>query len=278
MELYTRTSYQLARALTERYSTSFSMSARLFSRTISTHIYAIYGLVRIADEIVDTYTGNDKRTILNELEKDVYRAILTGYSANPIVHAFAETARTYDIPESLVKPFFASMRMDITKKSHTDASYRKYIYGSAEVVGLMCLKIFCAGNPELYNDLKAGAQSLGSAYQKINFLRDIGADAQSLGRWYFPEGSYKTFSNGLKQRIETEIAEEFDQALEYIIKLPIGSRKAVYASFVYYRLLEDEIRARSAKQLKETRIRVSDAKKLSVLIKLYMQSERRIRG
>lgn len=277
MDLYTRVSYQISRYLTEQYSTSFSMSSRLFSRTFSPHIYAIYGLVRIADEIVDTYDGPEKRMLLGELERETYRAMSSGYSANPIVQAFAVTANAHDIPVSLVKPFFASMRMDITKKTHTKASYRKYIYGSAEVVGLMCLKVFCVDKPELYQELKTGAQTLGSAYQKINFLRDIGADAKELGRWYFPEGSYKTFSNNLKQRIETEIADEFDQAHTYITKLPAGSRKAVYASYIYYRLLEDEIRTKSAKQLKEKRIRVSNSKKLSIFIKLYMKPERQIR-
>lgn len=266
MELYTKTSYELARTLTKRYSTSFSMSARLFSRSIRRDIYAIYGLVRVADEIVDTYHGPEARTMLAELETDTYRALEYGYSANPLVHAFAQTATTYGISPKLIRPFFASMRMDIVRNTHDRKSYERYIYGSAEVIGLMCLRVFCHGDNDAYSQLEHGARKLGSAYQKINFLRDIGADARELERWYFPEGSYKTFSNHLKEVIEAEIGEEFDEAAEYIARLPKSAQKAVYTSYQYYRMLERAIHDETATTLKEKRIRVSNWRKVQLLL------------
>lgn len=270
MDLYTKTSYSMARDLTRAYSTSFSMSARLFHRSIRRDIYAIYGLVRIADEIVDTYKGPEARTILAELEHDTYRALEHGYSTNPLVHAFAQTATRFGIDAKLVRPFFSSMRMDISRNAHDRQSYERYIYGSAEVIGLMCLRVFCQGDDKTYSQLERGAQKLGSAYQKINFLRDIGADAQELGRWYFPDGNYESFSNNLKEQIEAEIADEFDEANDYIAQLPRSARKAVYTSYRYYRALEQAIRNETAATLKTRRIRVSNWRKLSLLIGAYL--------
>jgi phytoene/squalene synthetase len=182
MDLYLSTSRAGSRLFTNAYSSSFGLARRLFSKSIRQHIYDIYGLTRIADEIVDTYHGPHAEAMLNELEAETYRAMERGYSANPIVHAFQATARQFGITQALLKPFFASMRTDLTKKSFTASQYQAYIYGSAEVVGLMCLRVFCNGDDARYDSLKDGASKLGAAYQKVNFLRDIAEDYKELGR------------------------------------------------------------------------------------------------
>lgn len=195
MELYDSVSREINELITRRYSTSFGLSSTLFPRPLRTHIYAIYGLVRIADEIVDTYRGNDARELLDELETDTYRSIGSGYSANPVVHAYALTARTFGIERPVIEAFFSSMRMDITGYENTPENYERYIHGSAEAVGLMCLSAFVDGDTELYGELSGGASALGAAYQKINFLRDLASDTSELDRWYFPGSTYQTFDD-----------------------------------------------------------------------------------
>lgn len=271
MDQYKTVSYQISRRLTEAYSTSFSMSSRLFARSIRPDVYAIYGLVRMADEVVDTYDGSDdeKRSLLDMLEQETYLAIARRYSANPIVHAFALTAASYDIDQDLVEPFFDSMRMDIGGLYHPD-NYQSYIYGSAEVVGLMCLKVFCRGDGALYEQLAPGARKLGSAYQKVNFLRDFAFDYSRLGRVYFPGVEYASFSDDQKDAIEREIADEFTVAGEYIAELPPTARRAVRASWIYYHELLEKIRNRTAKDITKTRVRVGTVRKLWFFAKVYL--------
>lgn len=269
MDLYTSTSYQLSRQLTRRYSTSFSLSSRFFSNEIQPHIYAIYGLVRIADEIVDTYKGGDAGELLNELEQHTERAIATGYSTNPIIHSFALTAREYSIDQILIAPFFRSMRLDLEPQTYTDELYQDYIYGSAEVVGLMCLKVF-TNDTTLYEELAPGAAALGSAYQKVNFLRDIASDYKDLGRLYFPGVEYETFNEDTKSEIIADIQRDFNKSLPALRNLPPSSRKATYISYVYYQELLTKLRKTPAETIKSTRIRVSGARKLLLLAKALL--------
>lgn len=267
MDLYTDTAYQLSRQLTLRYSTSFGMSSRLFSTTMQPHIYAIYGLVRIADEIVDTYQKRDAAQLLDDLEKEVARAISTGYSPNPIVHSFALTARKYRIDQSLIGPFFTSMRMDLTPRTYTSAEYTQYIYGSAEVIGLMCLRLFVEGDDATYDRLAPGAKALGSAYQKVNFLRDMASDFTERGRVYFPGVDYERFSEDDKQVIIIDIERDFATALPYLHQLPRDSQKAVLLSYRYYHDLLKKIKHTPAATLRHTRIRLPQPRKISLLLR-----------
>ena len=260
MELYNQASYKASKLITNEYSTSFGLSIRLFEASLRPHIYAIYGLVRIADEVVDTYTGKDRLKVLNDLEKQTMAAIDTGYSTNPIIHAFALTAQKYDIDGSLIAPFFESMRMDITPQVFDQELYDTYIYGSAEVVGLMCLKVFTA-DIKRYNQLEKGAGKLGAAYQKINFLRDIAADAEGLGRWYFPISSFAAFDDKAKNAIVRDIEKDLAAAKKAIAKLPDSSQKAVSLSYQYYGELLKKIKLTPATQLRQKRIRVNNLQK-----------------
>lgn len=270
MELYNQTSYQLSRALTRRYSTSFSLSSRFFAKNIQPHIYAIYGLVRIADEIVDTYKGDGASQLLDELEQEMERAIKTGYSTNPIVHSFALTAREYGIDRTLTEPFFSSMRMDLVPQTYTEDLYQEYIHGSAEVIGLMCLKIFTHDTPNSYDELTTGACALGAAYQKVNFLRDVAADYEELGRLYFPGVAFDALDEQAKVEIIADIKNDFKNALPALRELPKNCRKATYISYVYYQELLHKLQKTPVEALKHTRIRVSGGRKLQLLIQALL--------
>lgn len=230
------------------------------------HIYAIYGLVRIADEIVDTYKGSDARQLLDSLEEATYQAIGRQYDPNPIVQAFAETAKRHGITRELIEPFFASMRIDLNPQTYTDSLYREYIYGSAEVVGLMCLRVFCEGNDTKCEELRAGASSLGSAYQKVNFLRDLKDDYQRLGRVYFPGVTFETFGEAQKQAIISDIEQDFTSAQASLKKLPKSSRVATAISYTYYRALLDKLRHTPAQEIKRRRIRISNQRKILLML------------
>lgn len=264
MDQFVLASYKASRVITDEYSTSFGLSIRLFQPTLRPHIYAVYGLVRIADEIVDTYRGNDAAQVLDDLETETYRALTTGYSVNPIVQAYVTTARRFHIGKDLIEPFFASMRMDLTPRTYDQASYDTYIYGSAEVVGLMCLKVFL-DDESAYERLTPGARALGAAYQKVNFLRDIAADVDGLGRWYFPAGSFASFDEAQKDVIIKDIQSDFMAAKKALDQLPASSRRAVLLSYKYYGKLLEKIRRTPAKKLKQTRIRLPDAQKIALL-------------
>lgn len=272
MELYATTSYEISRLLTRRYSTSFSMSSRLFSRAIQPHIYAIYGMVRLADEVVDTYRGDDMSTVLDDFEAQVMAACQTGYSTNTVVHAFALTAKHYLIDQSLIVPFFASMRVDVAKTEYDQQGYEEYIYGSAEVIGLMCLKVFCEGDSAQYDLLRDGARALGSAYQKVNFLRDIAADYKELGRLYFPGTvRYETFNEHDKQAIIADITADFTEAKIAVAQLPKNARSAVRLSMDYYTALLSRIERTPASQLKEQRVRVPNIQKTWLLLPYWVR-------
>ncbi len=262
MELYTETSYAIGKFITKRYSTSFSASSRLFASRIRPHIYAIYGLVRIADEVVDTYGGSDKEQILRELQQEVVTALRRGYSTNPVVEAFTLTAIQYKIDASLLEPFFKSMMMDLQPITYTDKLYKDYIYGSAEVIGLMCLRVFCHGDERLYRNLEKGARALGSAYQKVNFLRDMASDYRDLGRVYFPHVTFEGFNDQDKQRIIVGIEKDLTIAKRAVRDLPMGSRRAVEMSVVYYEALLRKLKLTPAKVLQQRRIRINNAHKL----------------
>lgn len=266
MDLYDSVAYENSRHLTLRYSTSFGISSKFFSKDIQPHIYAIYGLVRIADEIVDTYKGVDANEQLDTLEQETYKAIVRCYSTNPIVHAFAKTAARYGINKELIAPFFASMRMDLQPQNYTDRDYKEYIHGSAEVVGLMCLCVFTDGNTADYDKLSAGAASLGSAYQKVNFLRDMAVDYKELGRLYFPGLSFDTFDETDKESIIADIKADFAHALPALKNLPASSRKATLVSYVYYSELLKRLENTPAETIKHTRIRVPSRRKLMLLL------------
>lgn len=271
MDLYDSVAYENSRHLTLRYSTSFGISSKFFSSDIRLHIYAIYGLVRIADEIVDTYKGPDAGDLLNELESATYDAIKSGYSVNLVVHAFARTARMYGIGEILIKPFFDSMRMDLTPQLYTDNDYKRYIHGSAEVVGLMCLHVFLGNDKKRYDALRDGATALGSAYQKVNFLRDMAADYKELGRLYFPRMTFESFDETAKRQIIADIKNDFDKAIASLRKLPPSSRKATMMSYVYYNELLKRLERTPAETIKTTRIRVPSRRKLALLFRTILR-------
>lgn len=266
MDLYEKTSYQVSRLITRNYSTSFSSSITLFSKDIQPHIYAIYGITRVADEIVDTYRQKDARILLKELESDVYDAIKRGYSANPVISAFALTAKKYGISKELLQPFFISMAMDLEPKKYTSALYHTYIHGSAEVVGLMCLRVFIEGDAKKFATFKTSACALGSAYQKINFLRDLAADYELLGRVYFPGVTFEGFDESTKNDIIRDIESDLQKAEGGLRNLPASSRYAVELSVRYYGRLVKKIKQTPADVIKKKRIRVGTTMKLWILV------------
>jgi 15-cis-phytoene synthase len=269
MDHYTFVSYATAKHITKYYSTSFSLSSRLFDRGVRPHIYAIYGLVRVADEIVDTYRGEAAADELDTFEAATIEALKTGYSANPIIHAFVHTAREYGIDVTEIKPFFESMRRDLSKVAFTEQEYERYIYGSAEVVGLMCLKVFTEGNTKKYQELEAGAKALGSAYQKVNFLRDISNDVSRLGRVYFPNVADGALDEDQKAVIIADISKDFAVAETYISKLPSSARRAVKTSYLFYSKLLKKLARTPVNVLMKQRIRVSPGTKVCLFMRGY---------
>lgn len=267
MDLYNEVSQASAQYLTRRYSTSFGLATKLLEKSIRPHIYNIYGLVRLADEVVDVYGAKDAAQLLDTLESEVYDAIRRGYSSNMIVHAFAMTARQYQIAEPLIAPFFASMRMDAPGSIYAPEKYAAYIHGSAEVVGLMCLRVFCGGDNKQYERLQPGAAALGSAFQKVNFLRDLAEDNNALGRYYFPKGSFATFDEAIKREIITDIEHDFATARPAIQALPSGVRLAVACAANIYMELLHQLTATSAAAIRQHRVRVSNGKKLLIIAK-----------
>jgi phytoene/squalene synthetase len=263
LELFNSFCGQSSKMVTEKYSTSFYKASSLFKPEIRQHIYNIYGFVRLADEIVDTFHDYDKVKLIAEFEENYHSAKENGISLNPILHSFALTQREKNIPQDLVDAFLHSMKMDLGEiKDLNDEKYNEYIYGSAEVVGLMCLKVFVDGNVFEYNQLKPYAQSLGAAFQKINFLRDISADYTELNRTYFPGVDFKNFSEKDKIDIEKDIARDFAHAKTGIKMLPISSKLAVFMAYKYYFNLFKKIRNTKPHVLLTKRIRVSNARKM----------------
>jgi phytoene/squalene synthetase len=262
--------YEASCRVTKRYSTSFYAGIRCLDKKIQKDVHAIYGLVRFADEIVDSFHDYDKEVLLREFHEETFKAIERGISLNPILNAFQHTVNTYAIDHTLIEQFFKSMEMDLHPVAYSKENYDLYILGSAEVVGLMCLKIFVYGDEQEYQRLKPSAMKLGSAFQKINFLRDLHSDFKELGRTYFPGLDAKSMTHADKAMIEAEIEAEFAEAYEGIRQLPKSSRFGVYVSYVYYTKLLRRIKRKSAAELLHRRIRVSNNTKAWLFAKSYV--------
>ncbi|OOQ56646.1 phytoene/squalene synthase family protein [Mucilaginibacter pedocola] len=261
-ERFDKLSAHCSRATTRLYSTSFSLGIYFLGQDIREPVYAIYGFVRLADEIVDSFHDYDKKTLLSELRADCFLAIERGISVNPVLNSFQMVVNQYRIPHELIDQFLKSMEMDLDEQVYTPDKYEEYILGSAQVVGLMCLQVFTNGDPEDYGRLREAAMKLGSAFQKVNFLRDLKADHISLGRTYFPGVNMSSFSDLDKKAIERDIEGEFRDALRGIKLLPRSCRKGVYLAYVYYLKLFKKITCLPPDQLMSTRIRVSNSRKL----------------
>ena len=273
IKLFHDVSQQCSKAVTEKYSTSFSSAIRLLHPDLRTPIYNIYGFVRFADEIVDTFHQYRKEELLNEFRKDTYAAIERGISLNPILHSFQITVREYNISHDLIDAFFNSMEMDLSKTTYNSNGYKEYIYGSAEVVGLMCLYVFCEGDRNMYTDLKPAAQSLGAAFQKVNFLRDVKADYEQLNRSYFPEVDFKNFTSCMKKQIEDDISRDFEHAYEGILNLPPKARFGVYVAYKYYLSLFKKIKRTTPASIMEQRIRIPNYGKAYIVAKAGLRSQ-----
>lgn len=265
MNLYTETCKECSKLITKRYSTSFSMGIMVFDKAYRSPIYSIYGFVRFADEIVDTFHGHDKEALLKMFKEDTYRAIEQGISLNPVLHAFQEVVNKYNIDLDLIEAFLRSMEMDLYHHSYESDMYEEYIYGSAEVVGLMCLKVFVEGDQPRYDHLKKAACSLGAAFQKVNFLRDIKSDYDVRKRVYFPGVNFEQFSESQKIAIEADIQKDFEDAYEGIKQLPQGCRLGVYLAYRYYQALFNKIKNAPPALIMKERIRVPDTKKVYYL-------------
>ncbi|WP_294273673.1 phytoene/squalene synthase family protein [uncultured Chryseobacterium sp.] len=270
-KLFDDLSYKISKQTTQQYSTSFSLGIMALSPKIRNPIYAIYGYVRLADEIVDSFHGYDKEKLLAKFKEDTFQALEDGISLNPILQSFQETVKKYDIDRTLIIQFLKSMEMDLQKIDYDSDLYKEYILGSAEVVGLMCLQIFVEGDTKEYERLKPFAMKLGSAFQKVNFLRDMKDDYQVLGRTYFPDVDISYFDNSVKSSIEKDIEQEFREALEGIRKLPSSSRFGVYLAYRYYISLFRKIRRTSAAKMINQRIRISNGRKISLMMGCYLQ-------
>lgn len=266
LSLFTKTCEECSELITKRYSTSFSLGILAFEKKYRAPIYNIYGFVRFADEIVDTFHDHDKKILLDDFRNETYKAIDQKLSLNPVLHAFQKTVNEFNIDRELIDAFLKSMEMDLYHHCYEENLYNEYIYGSAEVVGLMCLKVFCNGNQEHYESLVAPARSLGAAFQKINFLRDMKSDFDERGRVYFPGIDFVNFDNHQKELIESDIKKDFDDAYAGIVKLPKGVRFGVHVAYVYYLNLFKKIKKSNAFIVKQKRIRVNDGKKMILFL------------
>ena len=271
-KLFDQVSESCSRIVTESYSTSFTLATKMLDSSIRQDIYNIYGFVRFADEIVDSFHNYDKKELLNLFEKDLKKSIEDKISLNPILNSFQKTVHNYQIDYELVDSFLNSMKLDLDKKKYlTKKEFDQYVYGSADVVGLMCLKVFVKGNKNQYNDLRPYAMSLGSAFQKVNFLRDLKADHDSLNRSYFPNLNIDKFDESSKKIILDEIDKDFRHALKGIFKLPSSARFGVYTAYKYYLKLLNKLRKTHPLKIKSSRIRVPNYQKVNVLARSYVR-------
>lgn len=264
-------SHEMSTLTTKRYSTSFSLGIRMLSQEIQKPIYAIYGFVRFADEIVDTFHDFDKAALLEDFRTQTYTAIAQGISLNPILNSFQWAVNYYNIPHDLIETFLESMKMDLNKQAYDEEQYKKYILGSAEVVGLMCLKVFVSGDETEYQRLKPTAMKLGSAFQKINFLRDLNADYKALGRVYFPGIDMNEFNATVKHDIERDIEADFHAGYLGILELPKKARFGVYLAYIYYYKLFAKIKKTPAKVILNERIRIPNNRKVGLLLSSYVR-------
>jgi phytoene/squalene synthetase len=272
-EKYDRLSAECSRITTQRYSTSFSLGIRFLDKKLQDPIFAIYGFVRLADEIVDSFHDYNKAALLEQFKKDCFEAIENGISLNPILNSFQQVVRDFKIDHELIHAFLRSMEMDLEKQSYNEEKYQQYILGSAEVVGLMCLFVFTEGDLKLYYELMPAAMKLGSAFQKVNFLRDIGADFLELNRTYFPGLDLANFTDDNKKMIERDIESELHEALTGIRQLPDSSRRGVYLAYQYYRQLFDKIKLSSACAIFSKRFRLSNARKMVLLCDVLLKHQ-----
>lgn len=273
IRLYNSTSQELSRKVSLNYSTSFSIGIKLLAKEYRWAVFSTYGFVRFADEIVDTFHGHDKERLLREYKQQTYQAIEMGISTNPILHSFQLAANQFGITNDLIEPFFQSMEEDLGTSQHDAKSYSEYIYGSAEVVGLMCLKIFCKGNQRQYNELLPFARSLGSAFQKVNFLRDIKSDVEERGRLYFPGVDFNKFSDEDKMAIIDDVKKDFENAYKGIVRLPLGARLGVYTAYIYYLKLLQKIERTTATDIMNSRIRIPNSQKIVLLAQSYVREK-----
>jgi phytoene synthase len=272
-ELFNLTTFECSRLITQRYSTSFTLGIKTLHKKFHFPIYAIYGFVRYADEIVDTFHEHNKEELLSRFKAETYQAIEEKISLNPVLHSFQIVVNEYNIHRELIEAFLKSMEMDLSESVYQQEGYEKYIYGSAEVVGLMCLKVFCEGNETQYQELETPAKRLGSAFQKVNFLRDIKSDYYERGRVYFPGVDFNDFEKSHKEKIEEDIQADFDAAYQGILDLPKGARLGVYLAYTYYLKLFAKIKNFPPSRILEERVRVADRKKLFLLLQSYVKHQ-----
>lgn len=276
ISVFYEVSEECSKVVTERYSTSFSTAIRLLHKDLRAPIRNIYGFVRFADEIVDTFHQHDKALLLEQFKRETYDAISRGISLNPILNSFQVTVNEYNIDLELVNAFFHSMELDLHKKSYTENEYKEYIYGSAEVVGLMCLYVFCGGKKELCEKLKESAKALGAAFQKVNFLRDADADYNGLSRIYFPGCDLRNFTAAEKEKIEVDIHADFKEAYNGIIQLPAKARFGVYVAYKYYFSLFKKIRKTKAAGMLSRRIRIPNYYKALIVLRAGVKNSLRM--
>lgn len=271
MNLYDETCFECSKLITAKYSTSFSKGIKTFDKHLRYPIYAIYGFVRYADEIVDTFHDYNKQQLIAGFRKDCFEAIERGISTNPVLQSFQQVVNHYCIDTELIDAFLQSMEMDLDNTAYNRSGYNMYIYGSAEVIGLMCLKVFCENDEQLYQQLLPKARSLGAAFQKINFLRDLKSDFEDRGRTYFPGVDFNNFTENNKEQIQREIKIDFDNALEGIKQLPLSAKLGVYVAYVYYLNLFKKISATPVGVILQKRIRVSDTQKMALYFKAVIK-------
>jgi 15-cis-phytoene synthase len=269
MKEYNELCMDLSTVITQRYSTSFTRGIKSLHKRFHLPVYSIYGFVRLADEIVDTFHDFDKKKLFENFKLETWNAIASGVSTNPVLHAFQLIVNRYGIDKELISAFLHSMEMDLQKKSYDEAYYQKYIYGSAEVVGLMCLCVFCEGDKALYDKLIVPARRLGAAFQKVNFLRDLQSDFRDRGRVYFPGLDLSDFNNNVKKQIEDDIDSDFRAAYPGLMQLPKHVKPGVYTAFIYYRELLKKIEKVPAHQVMNKRIRVPDSEKFILMLRTY---------
>ncbi|HEV7334092.1 MAG TPA: phytoene/squalene synthase family protein [Flavisolibacter sp.] len=267
VDLFHKVSHECSRSVTIRYSTSFSSAIKLLHRDLRQPIFNIYGFVRFADEIVDTFHDHDKQDLLRQFKKETFDAIARGISLNPILNSFQQTVNDFKIDQALIHAFFNSMESDLTQNRYDRQGYEEYIYGSAEVVGLMCLYVFCEGDTVQYQNLKGPAQALGAAFQKVNFLRDIKADFVDLSRLYFPGCDFHNFTEHDKHQIQEDIEADFKEAYKGILRLPIKAKFGVYVAYKYYYSLFKKIKQIEPRYILQTRIRIPNYHKAYIVIR-----------
>ncbi len=271
MNLYDLTTFECSKLITQRYSTSFTLGIKTLHQSLHFPIYAIYGFVRYADEIVDTFHDYDKKKLLQKFKHETYEALEEKISLNPVLHSFQIIVNQYNIDKALIEAFFKSMEMDLEDQIYDDQKYNEYIYGSAEVIGLMCLHVFCDGDSSRYQALMPPARKLGAAFQKVNFLRDIQSDFKERGRTYFPGVDFTEFDGEAKKRIERDIQQDFDAGYAGILKLPESARRGVYLAYIYYLKLFKKIQNCPASKIAGQRIRIADSKKVLLLAQTYVR-------